>query len=128
MNSDEINSLIQFSVLSVLCSSRCTSLLSAVVVLFVVHQRHSHIAITTPRALSLIKRKCHNVFNKHQEMFESHISAGATEKLPEWEKSHAKTVVWSYDVEGHAQKCVGRYCELANKDGAAVQSFKSLLG
>ena len=22
---------------------------------------------------------------------------------------------WSYDVEGHAQKCVERYCELANK-------------
>ena len=22
---------------------------------------------------------------------------------------------WSYDMEGHAQKCVERYCELANK-------------
>ena len=27
-------------------------------------------------------------------MFESRISAGTTEKLPGWEKSHAKTVAW----------------------------------
>ena len=31
------------------------------------------------------------------------------------EKSHAKTVAWSYDMESHAKKCVERYCELANK-------------
>ena len=48
-------------------------------------------------------------------MFESRISAGATEKLPGWEKPHTRTVAWSYDMEGHAQKCVERYCELANK-------------
>ena len=30
-------------------------------------------------------------------------------------KPHAKTVAWSYDMEGHARKCVERYCELANK-------------
>ena len=48
-------------------------------------------------------------------MVESRISAGATEKLRGWEKPHAKTVAWSYDMEGHAQKCVERYCELANK-------------
>ena len=48
-------------------------------------------------------------------MFESRISAGATEKLPEWEKLHAKTVAWSYDTEGHARKCAKRYCELANQ-------------
>ena len=50
-----------------------------------------------------------------RQMFESRISAGATEKLPGWEKPHAKTVAWSDDVEGHAPKCVERYCELANK-------------
>ena len=48
-------------------------------------------------------------------MFESRISAGATEKLLGWEKSHAKTVAWFYDMEGHAKKCVDRYCEKANK-------------
>ena len=36
-------------------------------------------------------------------------------KLPGWEMLHAKTVAWSYDVEGHAQKCVERYCQLAKK-------------
>ena len=43
------------------------------------------------------------------------MSAGATEKLLGWQKPHAQTVAWSYDMEGHAQKCVERYCELANK-------------
>ena len=42
------------------------------------------------------------------KMFESHISAGATEKLPGWEKPHAKTVAWSHDMEGHARKCIER--------------------
>ena len=40
---------------------------------------------------------------------------GTTEKLPWWHKSHAQTLAWSYDMEGHAQKCVERYGELANK-------------
>ena len=39
----------------------------------------------------------------YREKFESRISAGATEKLP-GEKPHAKTVAWSYDMEGRAQK------------------------
>ena len=30
-------------------------------------------------------------------------------------KSHAKTVAWSYNMEGHAKKCMGRHCELAPK-------------
>ena len=59
------------------------------------------------------------------------ISAGATEKLPEWQKTpHALTVAWTYDVEGHAQKCVERYCELANKkvEQGVSRSFSSLFG
>ena len=46
-------------------------------------------------------------------MFESRISAGATEKLPCSENLSISS--WSYDMEGHAKKCVERYCELANK-------------
>ena len=46
-------------------------------------------------------------------MFESRISAGATEKLPCSEKLSISS--WSYDMAGHAKKCVERYCELANK-------------
>ena len=48
-------------------------------------------------------------------MVEARSSAGATEKLIGWQKPHVHTVVSSYDMEGHAQKCVERYCELANK-------------
>ena len=58
-------------------------------------------------------------------MFESRISAGVTENNYRMGKPHAK----NSRVEGHARKCVERYCELANKQvGAALQSFKSLLG
>ena len=45
-------------------------------------------------------------------MEESRISARATQKILGWERSHAETVAWSYDMESHATKCVGRYCEL----------------
>ena len=46
-------------------------------------------------------------------MFESRISAGATGKLPCSENLSISS--WSYDMEGHAKKCVERYCELANR-------------
>ena len=63
------------------------------------------------------------------KMSESRISAGATGKLPGREKPHAKTAAWSYDMEGHARKCVERYCECGKqKRGAVLQSFKSLPG
>ena len=51
--------------------------------------------------------------DSYRTMFESRISAGATEKLPRSENLHIFS--WSYDMEGHAKKCVERYCELANK-------------
>ena len=35
--------------------------------------------------------------------------------MEEIAKPHAKTVAWSYDMEGHARQCVERYCGLANK-------------
>ena len=63
------------------------------------------------------QRECkpNEIIEQYREMFESRISAGATEKLPGWEKPNAKTVPWSHVMEGHAQKYVERYCELANK-------------
>ena len=45
-------------------------------------------------------------------MFESRISAVRTEKLPY--SGNLRISSWSYDMEGHAKRCVG-YCELANK-------------
>ena len=63
------------------------------------------------------------MIEEYRKMFESRISAGATEKLPGWENPHAKTMAWSYDMEGHAQKCVPRYCELANQtDSSCTKS------
>ena len=55
------------------------------------------------------------IIKQYNKMFESCISAGATEKLSGWDKPRAKTSAWSYDMEGHARKCVERYCKLANK-------------
>ena len=54
-----------------------------------------------------------DIVDNYRTMFESRISAGATEKLPCSENIRISS--WSYDMEGHAKKCVERYCELANK-------------
>ena len=75
--------------------------------------------------LGCTQRECkpnETIIEQFKKMFESRISAR--------EKPHAKTVAWFCDMEGHARKCVERYCELADKQssGAIIQSFKSLLG
>ena len=54
-----------------------------------------------------------DIFDNYRTMFESRISAGATEKLPCSENLRISS--WSYDMDGHAKKCVERQCELANK-------------
>ena len=51
-------------------------------------------------------------------MYESRISAGAKEKLPTRASGKPDAEItssWSYDMEGHAKKCVERYCEFVNK-------------
>ena len=48
-------------------------------------------------------------------MFESRISAGEMEKLLYSEKSEANISSWSYDMEGHAKKCVVKSFVLAKK-------------
>ena len=72
--------------------------------------------------LGCTQRECQiskNIVDNYRSMFESRISAGATEKMSETKatgKFDAETISsWSYDMEGHARKCVERYCELANK-------------
>ena len=62
------------------------------------------------------QRQCEiskDIVDNYRAMFESRISAVRTEKLPYSEIFRISS--WSYDMEGHAQKCVERYCELANK-------------
>ena len=66
--------------------------------------------------LGCTQRQCEtnkDIVDNIRTMFESRISAGATEKLPCSENLSISS--WSYDMEGHAKKCVERYCELAIK-------------
>ena len=68
--------------------------------------------------LGCTQRECQtskDIVDNYRNMFVSKISAGATEKLPSTGKLDANISSWSHDMEGHAKKCVERYCELANK-------------
>ena len=62
------------------------------------------------------QRQCEiskDIVDNYRTMFESRIFAERTEKLPF--PQNLRISSWSYDMEGHAKKCVERYCELANK-------------
>ena len=68
--------------------------------------------------LACTQRECQiskDIVENYRNMFQSQVSAGATEKLPCSEKFDAKFSAWFNDMEVHTKKCVGRYCELANK-------------
>ena len=59
--------------------------------------------------LGCTRRQCalsKDIVDNYRTMFESRISAGATEKLP-WSENLSISS-WSYDMEGHANKCVER--------------------
>ena len=68
------------------------------------------------------QRECQigkDIVDNYKSMFESRISAGTMGQFPgtkATEKPDAEAIsLWSYDMEGHAKRCVERYCELANK-------------
>ena len=66
--------------------------------------------------LGCTQRKCErskDIVDNYRTMFESRISAGGVEKLPF--PQHIRISSWSYDMAGHAKKCVERYCELAHR-------------
>ena len=66
--------------------------------------------------LGCTQRQCEkskDIVDNYRAMFESRISAGGTEKLPYSENFRISS--WSFDMEGHAKKCVERYCESANR-------------
>ena len=68
--------------------------------------------------LGCTQRECEtskDIVDSYRNMFEYKISARAKEKLPCSGKPDADIVSWSYDMDGHAKKCVERYCELAKK-------------
>ena len=66
--------------------------------------------------LGCTQRQCQiskDIVDNYRTMFESRISAGGVEKLPFPQNLRISSL--SYDMAGHAKKCVDRYCELANK-------------
>ena len=66
--------------------------------------------------LGCTQRQCEiskDIVDNYRTMFESRISAGGVEKLSF--PQNLRISSWSYDMAGHAKKCVERYCELANK-------------
>ena len=73
----------------------------------------------TPRQCEISK----DIVDNYRTMFEARISAGRTEKRPCSENLRISS--WSYDMEGHAKKCVERYGELANKQLHALMTIIS---
>ena len=66
--------------------------------------------------LGCTQRQCEtskDIVDSYRTKFESRISAGATEKLPC--SKNLCIFSLSCEMEGHAKKCVERYCELASK-------------
>ena len=78
--------------------------------------------------LGCTQRQCEiskDIVDNYRTMFESRISAGGVEKLPF--PQHIRISSWSYDMAGHAKKCVERYCELGKQnDSATLQSIHSM--
>ena len=70
----------------------------------------------TQRHCAISKDIVHN----YRTLFESRISTGRAEKLPF--PQNLRISSWSYDMEGHAKKCVERFNELADK--TAQQLYK----
>ena len=66
--------------------------------------------------LGCTQRPCEiskDIVDNYRTMFESRISGERTEKLTF--PQNLRISSWSYDMAGHAKKCVERYCELANQ-------------
>ena len=77
--------------------------------------------------LEFTQRQCEirkDIVDNYRTMFESRISAGASENLACSE--NLSISLWSYDMEGHAKKCVERYCESANKTAQQLYKVSTL--
>ena len=65
-----------------------------------------------------------DIVDNYRNMFESKISDEATEKLLYSEKLGANIFSWTYDMEGHAKKCVERY--FANLQIKRLNNYKKV--
>ena len=76
--------------------------------------------------LGCTQRECKisdDIVANYRDMLESRISAGAKEKLPTRASGKPDAEVissWSYDMEGHAKKCVEKYFELAKWNNSEI--------
>ena len=78
--------------------------------------------------LGCTQRKCEiskYIVDNYRTMFESRISAGEVDKLPF--PQNLRISSWCYDMDGHAKKCVERYCEFGKQDDTTtLQSIYSM--
>ena len=67
--------------------------------------------------LGCTQRQCEvsqNIVDNYRNMFESRISAGGLEKLPFSQNNRISS--WSYDMVGHAKKCVEPILRVGEQD------------
>ena len=78
--------------------------------------------------LGCTQRQCEiskDIMDTYRTMWESRISTGGTEQLQCLEIFRISS--WSHVMEGHAKKCLERYCELANKTTQQLYEVSSPL-
>ena len=78
--------------------------------------------------LGCTQRQCEiskNTVDNYRTMFESRISAERVEKLPF--PQNLRISSWSYDMAGHAKKCVERYCELGNITNYQLHALMTII-
>ena len=78
--------------------------------------------------LGCTQRHCEiskDIVDNYRTIFESRISAAGVEKLPY--PQNLRISSWSYDMEGHAKKCVERYCELANSTKYQLHALMTII-
>ena len=82
--------------------------------------------------LGCTQRECkpnEKIIGQYYKMFESRISAGATEKLPGWDEPRAKNFSVVLRHGRTCSKMHGTVLRIGKqKDGATIQSFSSLFG
>ena len=79
-------------------------------------------------ALGCTQRACkpnETIIEQDTKMFESRISARATEKYQDGRNLTQKQLHGLMMWEGHAKKCVERFCELANKKIEQIHKVSS---
>ena len=67
--------------------------------------------------LNHVEKLMSNLHLEEPNQITDQVFLGSTQRESETNKTNCDRKVrsWSYNTQGHAQKCVERYCELANK-------------